>query len=175
MQAADAGGGDGRGVGGSDGRQRWTADGIAEGGKAGKRKQAGWRWWRRREWRRWWQRREREAAMAATAAASEASASLLRTSLRVVSSWRVHGVRFRGMTVCARCYILLDNNTRRCYLQFYLSTQKLIAVACSLAREIRKSGAATGGGARLVIFTFQIFTCHASGVTNSTVTRRTLR
>jgi hypothetical protein len=34
MQAADAGGGDGRGVGGSDGRQRWTADGIAEGGKA---------------------------------------------------------------------------------------------------------------------------------------------
>ena len=173
MQAADAGGGDGRGVGGSDGRQRWTADGIAEGGKAGKRKQAGWRWWRRREWRRWWQRREREAAMAATAAASEASASLLRTSLRVVSSWRV---RFRGMTVCARCYILLDNNTRRCYLQFYLSTQKLIAVACSLAREIRKSGAATGvGGASSDFHISDFHVPCIPGVTNSTVTRRTLR
>ena len=85
MQAADAGGGDGRGVGGSEGRQRWTADadGIAE-GKAEKR--GGWRWRRRREWRRWWRRRESEAAAAATAAASEASASFLRTSLRVVSS-----------------------------------------------------------------------------------------
>ena len=41
MQAADAGGGDGRGVGGSDGRQRWTADadGVVE-GKAEKR--GGW-------------------------------------------------------------------------------------------------------------------------------------
>ena len=160
MQAADAGGGDGRGVGGSDGRQRWTADGIAEGGKAGKRKRAGWRWWRRREWRRWWQRREREAAMAATAAASEASASLLRTSLRVVSSWRVHGVRFRGMTVCARCYIMLDNNTRRCYLQFYLSTQILIAVACSLAhaRDPEKRRGLTGYTYRvsLVIFRFHV-------------------
>ena len=43
MQAADAGGGDGRGVGGSDGRQRWTADadGVVElEGKAEKR--GGW-------------------------------------------------------------------------------------------------------------------------------------
>ena len=42
MRAVDAGGGDGRGVGGSDGRQRWMADadGMAE-GKAEKR--GGWR------------------------------------------------------------------------------------------------------------------------------------
>ena len=80
MQAVDAGGGDGRGVGSSDGRQRWMADadGIAE-GKAEKR--GGWRWRRRREWLRRWRRREREAALpatAATAAVPEASASLLR-------------------------------------------------------------------------------------------------
>jgi len=92
----------GLGEGGSEGRQRWTADadGIAE-GKAEKR--GGWRWRRRREWRRWWRRREREAAAAATAARAavpEASASLLRAlSARPapyvyvhVHEPRVHGV-----------------------------------------------------------------------------------
>ena len=99
MRAVDAGGGDRRGVGGSDGRQRWMADtdGMAE-GKAEKR--GGWRWRRRREWRRGWRRRGREAAAAATAARAavpKASASLLR-----VLSARPAPCSCRG-TACTLC------------------------------------------------------------------------
>jgi hypothetical protein len=103
MQAVDAGGGDRRGVGGSDGRQRWTAPMPMASLRGRRRSGAGGDGGSGGEWRRWWRRREREAAAAATAPTAvvpEASASLLRA----LSAWpapyvyvdvhepRVHGV-----------------------------------------------------------------------------------
>jgi hypothetical protein len=114
MQAADAGGGDGRGVGGSDGRQRWAAvmDGRCRrrrGGEGGEER-GRWRWRRRREWRRWWRRRggrESEAAPRQRQQrlwpAPPSSALSLRHELVTRSIFHVdvhvHGPRVHGVEV----------------------------------------------------------------------------
>ena len=147
VQAVDAGGGNGRGVGGSDGRQRCGrpmptasrrgrrrsgAGGDGGGGVSGGDGGGG-----ERERRQRRQRPQGRQCLRPAPPSSELSPpGQLHTFMYMYTS-RVYTV-CRGMTVCARCYIMLD----------YLNRPSLIlcehtnadrAVTRSLSREIRKS------------------------------------
>ena len=175
MAVADAGGRCWRRRRTRRGRQRWAAamwtadaDGVVE-GKAEKR--GGWRWWRRREWRRWWRRRGSEAATAATAQCLRPAPPSSELSppgqLHIVVHVEVHEPRVRtvcrGMTVCARCYLMFVYLNRSFLILFeHTNTDRAVTCALSRAKSEKKRG---GACARLSDFYVRWSRCGVSRAT----------
>ena len=171
MQAADAGGGDGRGVGGSDGRQRCGRPMPKASWRGRRRSGAGGDGGgRRREWRRWWRRRGSEAATAATAQClrpAPPSSELSPPGQLHIVVVEVHEPRVRtvcrGMTVCARCYLMFVY-LNRSFLILFEHTNTDRAVTCALLRA--KSEKKRGGAcARLSDFYVRWSRCGVSRAT----------